>query len=207
MGMVTAYLFQYILKAPNWMAAVFIGAFIVPMAISIPFWVRLSRRFGKARSFTATLWALGVLYCLIYFGLGDWGFEGNPLLVALSCLFAGVLGVVSACGFVVAPSIKADIIDFDEYRTDQRKEGAYLAAWSFVEKSAAALAAVLLGAVLQLVDYSPNQEQTGSVKLALRSLYGLFPFVCYMAGALLFSRFRLDEAEHTRIRNILIERR
>ena len=72
-----------------------------------------------------------MLYCLLYFGLRDWGFEDNPQLIVLSVLPAGLLGVVSACGFVVAPSIKADIVDFDEYQTNERKEGAYLAAWSF----------------------------------------------------------------------------
>ncbi len=203
MGMLAAYLFQYILKAPNWMGAVFIAAFVVPMAISIPFWVRISRRFGKARSYTATLWALGVLYCLIYFGLSDWAYDASFKLIALSCLFAGVLGVVSACGFVVAPSIKADVIDYDEYQTDQRKEGAYLAAWSFVQKSAAALAAMLLGFVLQLVGDTPGEEQTGPTRFAIMALISFVPGVAYLVAAVVFGRFRLDEAEHARIRAIL----
>jgi GPH family glycoside/pentoside/hexuronide:cation symporter len=203
MGMLTAYLFQYILKAPTWMAPVFIAAFVVPMAISIPIWVRISRRFGKARSYTATLWVLGVLYCLLYFGLSDWGFEGNPGLIAISCFFAGVLGVVSACGYVVAPSIKADIIDYDEYRTNQRKEGAYLAAWSFVQKSAAALAAMLLGAVLQFAGYTPGEEQTSQTQFAIMALISFVPGTAFLVAAFVFGRFQLDEAEHTRIRAAL----
>ena len=173
------------------------------MAISIPFWVRISRRFGKARSYTATLWTLGVLYCLLYFGLADWGFEENPELVVVSCLLAGVLGVVSACGYVVAPSIKADVIDYDEYLTDQRKEGAYLAAWSFVQKSAAALAAMLLGAALQLVGYSPGGEQTDETEFAIMALISFVPGIAFLVAALVFGRFRLDEREHARIREVL----
>jgi len=203
MGMLAAYLFQYILKAPNWMAAVFIAAFVVPMAASIPLWVRVSRRYGKARSYTATLWVLGVLYCLLYFGLGDWEFEGHPEVIAVSCLCAGVLGIVSACGYVVAPSIKADIIDYDEYRTNQRKEGAYLAAWSFVQKSAAALAAMLLGAVLQVVGYTPGEEQSGQTQFAIMALISFVPGSAYLVAAFLFRRFHLDEAEHARIRAAL----
>ncbi len=203
MGLLTAYLFQYILKTPNEMIVVLIGGFVVPMAISIPFWVRISRRFGKARCYTATLWTLGVLYCLLYFGLRDWGFEDNPQLIVLSVLPAGLLGVVSACGFVVAPSIKADIVDFDEYQTNERKEGAYLAAWSFVQKSAAALAAVLLGGVLQFVGYTPGEEQSSQTQFAIMALISFVPGSAYLVAAVVFRRFELDEAEHTRIRAVL----
>ena len=200
MGLLTAYLFQYILKAPNWMAVVFIGSFAIPMAISIPLWVRISRRFGKARCYTATLWALGVLYCLLYFGLRPWGFEGHPELVALAVFLAGILGVVSACGIIVAPSIKADVIDYDEYRTNERKEGAYLAAWSFVQKSAAGLAAMLLGGVLQLAGYTPGEEQSPETVFAIRALISFVPGIAFLVAAVVFSRFKLDEAEHARIR-------
>lgn len=200
MGLLAAYLFQYILKTPNWMAAVFIGAFVAGVAASIPAWVRISRRVGKARCYTATLWVLGVLYCLLYFALDNWQFRDEASFIAASCLGAAVLGVVSACGFVVAPSIKADVIDFDEYQTDERKEGAYLAAWSFVQKTAAALAAVLLGIVLEFVGYAPGEEQTGSTRFAIIALISFVPGIAFLAAALVFGRFDLDEAKHARIR-------
>lgn len=205
MGMLAAYLFQYILKAPNWMMSVMVGAFVFPMAMSIPFWVRISRRFGKARCVTATLWILGVLYCALYFGMTEWQFE-NPAVIGLACSCAGVLGVVSACGYVVSPSIKADIIDVDEYHTNERKEGAYLAAWSFTQKTAAALAAMLLGAALEVVGYTPGVEQTGPARFVIAALISFVPGIGFMAAALLFGRFDLDEKEHLRIRTELDNR-
>jgi Na+/melibiose symporter-like transporter len=42
-----------------------------------------------------------------------------------------------------------------------------------------------------------------TVKVAMVTLYGLFPLVCYVIGAALFSRFKLDEAEHAKIRKVL----
>ena len=77
---------------------------------------------------------------------------------------------------------------------------AYFSAWNFVFKTAYGVTLMLTGYVLQLSGFEPNVEQTEEVKLALRSLYGAFPFVCYLGGALLFSRFTLDEDEHVRIR-------
>ena len=41
------------------------------------------------------------------------------------------------------------------------------------------------------------------VKLAMVSLYGLFPLVCYTIGAILFSRFTLDEKAYQVIRTEL----
>jgi Na+/melibiose symporter-like transporter len=59
---------------------------------------------------------------------------------------------------------------------------------------------VITGYVLQFAGFVPNEEQTMFVKLAIMSLYGLFPLVCYLIGAAVFTRFKLDEAEHQRIR-------
>ena len=100
-------------------------------------------------------------------------------------------------------SIQADVIDYDEYMTGQRKEGAYFAAWNFVFKSATGITIMITGWVLQFVDFQPNVEQTEQVKLAIRSLYAIFPLVCYLIGTALFMRFSLDEAEHHRIRAAL----
>jgi Na+/melibiose symporter-like transporter len=130
--------------------------------------------------------------------------QGDTLLISALAISAGV---AAGAGGTIAPSIQADVIDYDEYCTGERKEGAYFAAWNFVFKGSFGLTLMLTGYVLQLSGYQPNQEQTEAVKLALRSLYGLFPFACYLGAALLFSRFRLDEAEHTRIREALAKRR
>ena len=110
------------------------------------------------------------------------------------------------CGGTVAPSIQSDVIDFDEYRTGERKEGSYFAAWSFVFKGATGVMLGLTGFVLDISGFVPNQEQTMTVKIAMLTLYGIFPLVCYLIGSWLFRRFSLDEAEHGRIRAVLDER-
>ena len=107
---------------------------------------------------------------------------------------------------MIGPSVQADVIDFDEYQTGQRKEGAYFAAWNFVFKLATGVTLMLTGFVLQAVDFVPNQAQTESARLAIKALYSLFPLICYSLGTLLFLRFKFDEKEHRRIRAVLDER-
>ena len=59
----------------------------------------------------------------------------------------------------MAPAIKADIIDYDEFLTGERKEGAYLAVWNLVRKSSAAITALIVGWVLQFSGFEPNVAQ------------------------------------------------
>ena len=65
---------------------------------------------------------------------------------------------------------------------------------------------LLTGFVLQFAGFVPNEEQTMTVQVSMVTLYGLFPLVCYLIGAALFSRFKLDEKEHAKIRKALDER-
>ena len=115
-------------------------------------------------------------------------------------------GVAAGAGGTVAPSIQADVIDFDEYQTGQRKEGAYFAAWNFVFKASAGVTLILTGFVLEFSGFVPRAEQTEEVKFALRALFALYPFVCYLLGAFLLSRFALNESEYRHIREELDRR-
>ena len=115
-----------------------------------------------------------------------------------------ILGLGAGAGAVVAPSIQADVIDYDELKTGERKEGTYFATWNFVFKLATGITLVLTGFALDLAGFVPNVEQSVSAKRALLLLYGAFPMSCYLLGAYIFYRyFTLDEAAHARIREEL----
>ena len=70
-------------------------------------------------------------------------------------------------------------------------------------KSATGVMLLLTGFVLQAAGFEPNQEQSMTVQIAMVTLYGLFPLVCYAIGALLFRKFKLDENAHAEIRRQL----
>ena len=95
------------------------------------------------------------------------------------------------------------MIDYDEYRSGERKEGVYAAAQSFATKAANTLIILLTGFVLQLSGFVPNAEQTSTAKLAISGLLAGVPFSMFLLGAVLLSRFRLDAREHARIREAL----
>ena len=93
----------------------------------------------------------------------------------------------------------ADIIDYDEYLTGERKEGTYLAVWNLVRKFSSALPAMMTGFALTWLGFEPNVEQSEVVKFTMRALFGLMPAACYGIGTLLFLRFRLNKEEHAAV--------
>ena len=166
----------YVLRSEG-MSAGFLIAYAVPSVVLVPVWVRLARRFGKKHLWIFSMGLLTFAFSLMFF-VG----EGQEPLMYTLALLAGIGG---GCGAVVGPSIQADVIDWDELHTGERKEGSYFAVWNFVRKSATGITAMVAGVALQVAGFVPNAEQTESAKLAIRGLMALFPGVCFLIGTLL----------------------
>ncbi len=193
-GILTPYIAEYIIGRPE-KTVIYILLYLVPSVLSVPLWIPLSRRVGKK-----AMWIFSML--VTGFGFGGMFFLG-PGSDTLISVLAVICGLGAGSGAVVAPSIQTDVIDYDEYKSGQRKEGTYFATWNFVFKSATGITLMLTGMVLSLSGFVPNQEQGESAKLALLTLYAIFPLVCYIAGALIFTRFTLNESEYGKIRESL----
>jgi GPH family glycoside/pentoside/hexuronide:cation symporter len=192
----TLYVTQYVVGAPQW-APLIIFAYMLPSTASVPMWIPLSRRFGKIR-----VWMFGMVLTGVSFG----GMFFLPFLdtvearLTLIIVMAAFAGLAAGCGGTIGPSIQGDVIDYDEYQTGERKEGSYFAVWNFTYKSALGFMLLLTGFVLEAAGFLPNEPQTMTVQLAMVTLYGLLPLVCYGIGAALFSRFKLNEEVYATIR-------
>ena len=197
-GMLAPYVMQYVVGTPE-LNEVFVVTYFLPQFGLTPLWIWLGRYVSKKNLWLFSMVAMAVGYGSIFFI----GHESFLLLFLVIFL----LGLGGGCGAVVAPSIQADVIDYDEYLTGERKEGAYTAIWNFIRKAAAGVTAGVTGLVLQYSGYVPNAaDQTETVKTAILALMGLLPATCFAIGALIFTRFGLNEAEHRRIVQALRER-
>jgi GPH family glycoside/pentoside/hexuronide:cation symporter len=195
-GMLVPYLVEYVIPMKEQMVPILV-TYTLPQFLFAPLWMRLSSRVGKKK-----LWLWSLVVTSICF-LGFLPIEEPGFAIYF---IAFLLGTAAGCGPVVAPSINADIIDYDEYTTHERKEGSYLAVWNLVRKGAGSVTALITGWVLQMSGFEANVEQSEEAKFAIRALFCLLPAACYALGALLFARFTLGEAEHAKIRAVLDER-
>jgi Na+/melibiose symporter-like transporter len=195
-AVLTLYVTQYVVGAPLW-APFIILAYMLPSTASVPMWLPLSRRFGKIK-----VWIVG----MALYGLSFGGMFFLPFLdtvdarLTLIIVMAAFAGLAAGCGGTIGPSVQGDVIDYDEYKTGERKEGSYFAVWNFTYKSALGFMLLLTGFVLEASGFVPNQPQTMTVQISMVTLYGALPLLCYIIGAVMFSRFKLTEQEYSVIR-------
>ena len=199
LGMLAPYVMKYVVNAPE-LTEVFIMMYVIPTLAFVPVWIWASKRVGKKR-----LWVFAMVATML--GYVTMFFVAEASYVAVFAVVS-LLGIGSGCGAVVAPSVQADIVDYDEYMTGDRKEGAYVAVWNFLRKAAGGVTAMATGFVLQAVGYDGEAEQqSATTQTAIMALIGLLPAACYAIAIVMFSRFSLDEPEHRRIVTALEARR
>jgi GPH family glycoside/pentoside/hexuronide:cation symporter len=181
-GVMAPYVTEYWLGRPDlvaWMPASYVLAGIV----SVPLWVRVSRRYGKRDTWLATMLLAGAAFAGLFV-------YGDSIVASLALL--SLAGAAGGAGGVLSASILADLIDRDEQRTGERKEGVYSAAMGLVLKLGTSLAVAASGLVLSAVGFTPNAEQSEESVFGIRLLFAGFPCLGYVIGAAIFLRFPQD---------------
>ena len=123
---------------------------------------------------------------------GIW--QVGPGDLALLVTLLAVAGAAMGCGGVLGKALLADVIDLDERRTGERKEGVYSAASTLALKVGAALSIAASGPVMTVTGFTPNVEQSEESLLGIRILFAGLPCVGFLIGAWLFRGFSLAEA-------------
>ncbi len=185
------YLSDYVVETPG-STGIYLFSAIGASLMSIPAWIYLSKRFGKMPVWIFSLATKSVLFAILFFlGVGDF---------VLTLLIAVCFGLMNGCGSVVGPSLKADVVDWDEAETGERKEGSYFAAWNFVQKSAGGVAIWAIGIMLAMTGFVPNVTQSEETIFGMRLLVSVAPCLLHILAMGLMLRFSLDEAAHRNAR-------
>ncbi len=191
------YYVEHVLQSGR--ADLFLMLYLVTGVAFLPAWIALSRRIGKKNAWLlAMIVNTGVFLGVFFLGPGDEVIYG--LLVVGSGLgFGASLALPSA--------IQADVIDYDELLTGQRREGRYIGLWSIAKKIAAAAGVGIGLAVLGSAGYRPNADQSEAVILVLRVLYALVPCLCNIAAIAIIWKFPLNARAHREIHAAIESRR
>jgi GPH family glycoside/pentoside/hexuronide:cation symporter len=198
LGVLGPYVAQYVLKRMDLIAAL-PGVYTACLLASIPLWVMASRRFGKRQAWTAAMIGMA-----LSFGATIAVGENDVVLIIVMLVLAGLCG---GCGGPIGASMLADVIDADELATGERKEGAYTAAFTFAFQVGSGITVAMVGFALSLSGFVPNVAQTPTVVWTMKALFAGTPFAMLLIGALVLRRYALDEREHERIRQGLLEAR
>lgn len=183
-GSLAPYIAEYLLLRPD-VVGVLPASYVLAGIVAIPLWVRVAGRFGKRET-----WMAAMLLAAFAFG-GIWTVGPDDL--GLMLVLLAFAGAAMGCGQVLGKALLADVIDLDERRTGERKEGAYSAASTVVLKAGAALSIAASGPVMAATGFVPNVEQSAESLLGLRLLFAGLPCVGFLVGAWAFRGFSLEE--------------
>jgi GPH family glycoside/pentoside/hexuronide:cation symporter len=177
-------------------AAWMIGGFIGP-----PVLAAICRRLGKQPSM---LLALGIGFA----AYGATWFLYTPSLPWLQVLSSGSMAFVAASYYMLDQTIGADIMDYDELNTGKRREGAFSACGSWMNKAGNALGYFLAGQVLALTGFAADKAaQSPETIFWIRALLAGIPIAGVCLAALFWWRYPLTQQKVAEIRQQLEIRR
>lgn len=190
------YYVQYVLQSS--LADFFLLIYFVTGIVFLPMWVIGSKRYEKkAMWLSAMAINTGAFSGVFFLGPGDEMVYG--ILVFLSGIgFGATLAIPSA--------IQADVIDYDELKCGERREGLYIGLWSIAKKFAAAFGVGAGLALLGAAGYEPNMDQSESVVYTLRVLYALVPCCCNLLAMMIAYRYPITQGIHKEIRKRIEDR-
>lgn len=187
---------EHLVDAPG-QTALYLVAFVIPMTLSLPVWVRVGDRVDPMRAWRVGFLIAGCGFLMVASaGAGD-----QPWLA----FCAALIGIGHGASRVYAMSALARIADEDERRTGQAKTGMFFAASAFTEKCAVALASFVVGVALQASGFVAGDEPGFETRLVLRGASSVVPAVLMAAtwlmlgSSLLGSDSREDDPDVGRL--------
>ncbi|MFO7706635.1 MAG: glycoside-pentoside-hexuronide (GPH):cation symporter [Desulfobacterales bacterium] len=188
---------QYVLESPH--ADAFLLLYFFTGIVFLPGWVMLARRIGKKPAWLLSIGInTGAFVGVFFLGPGDAAVYG--VLVFLS-------GIGLGATLALPSSIQADVIDYDELLTGERREGRYIGLWSIAKKMAAAVGVGVGLSTLGLAGYVPNAPQPEEVRFALRVLYALVPSACNLAALAIALFYPITAPVHAQILEAVARRK
>jgi len=182
------FLVTVILKRPESSLGIFGIASTVGTMAAMPVWLSASRRFGKRNTYALAI-------SLYMPTILTWLLATPDETMAVFVLRGVVTGVATGGILLMAQSMLPDSIEQDFRRTGLRREGAFSAVYSFVEKTAFAFGPLVVGSLLSVMGFNRDAgtEQSGSAMLAIQLAAAVIPAIMGGLSALMLIGYRLDE--------------
>ena len=187
---------SHVLQLPEQAGSLLLAYFLSGI-VSVPIWVSISYRLGKAPAWAAGLALTSVLFLAVPFlGPGDfWPFLAVCVATGL-CLGADL---------ALPGSMQADVVDLDTLHAGSQRTGLFFALWGMATKLALALAVGVAFPVLDLVGFDAKAV-TDDARLGLSLLYGAAPIAIKLSAIALLWRYPIDAARQAQLRAELASR-
>lgn len=192
MGAAMAYFFVQYLQRDFDILAIFGLCVTVSVIFFSPLLVKFSKRYGKKAAYYLAA-GVNVSYAL------SWSISGPDEAVWFIYVRAALVGIAFGGNVVMAMSMLTDIINEDAGRTGVRREGAFTALYSFVEKLTGAIGPLIVGVALSFAGFNKDlpfdMPQGGDVDTALLLAVSWLPTFFNLVAVFLLSGYNLTEKD------------
>ena len=185
------YYFKYAVERPD-LIGLALTALTAAVAISMPVWTAVMKRTSKR-----TMWLSGAVvgvsgYILLWFSPS----EGTSMFLPIA-----VIGFGAGASYLGFWSMMPDTVEFGEWTSGIRSEGAIFGFVSLIQKGALGLAAAMLGELLSAIGYRANQPQTAETLEMMRLIMILGAGSLAVIAAFSISFYPIDRRMHARLQN------
>ena len=181
-----------------------LGIMLLTATLVLPFWNWLAHKLSKRSAYIIGLsfWILVEMAVLFI----------QPHQTGIMLLFAFLAGISVSTAHVMPEAMFPDVIDWDELRTNTRREGMYYGAINFMRKMSSAIATFLSLQILGWFGYQTppdgvsqfaQPELTVSV---IRVMTGPVIAVLLVIAILVARAYPLSRKRQIRIRALLLKR-
>ena len=178
---------------------VFLFLYFICAAVGVPFWVAVSKRFGKHRT-----WSFAMIMACAFF---LW----TPFLDAETVVWFYVIviatGFATGADLALPSAINADVIEWDALETGYTRPGLFFALWGTASKLSYALAVGIAFPLLDVAGFDTAGDNSESALMWLALLYG-GPCIAFKLAAIWTMRsYPITEEVHADIRKQLAARK
>ena len=197
-GGASAFYAQYVMGDIKWLGPIT----LVNSGISIvaaPFIPKAVDAFGKKALFQ---------WCGLFTVVGGLALFFTPTgAIAPALIFLGIKGIGAALINTLMFGLEADTVEYGEWKSGARSEGATYAVFSFTRKITQSIGGALGAAALAWGGYisasaaTPNPVQPASAVDAIRFTIGLLPAIAAAIAMVIFWKYPLTDQRFREIRN------
>jgi len=188
------YLLEYLHGVPKQDAIPLFLMFFAGSLASPVVWMKLSHCLGKKRSYMIAMVCWAVAFA---------GFAGAAWSPAALYVVVGLMGATSSGVLVLPGAILPDVIEWEQARTGERREGIYAGIAKFSWKIATGLCFLLVGHLLFLIGYDGEIQPTEAVLDGLRLLFVTLLSVLVIAALLIFRQFPITTTSYRELLRLI----
>lgn len=169
-----------------------LAIFLVPCKMVI-------NKIGKGATYALGL-AIASAALLVGFFLP---YGSTPLIYGIAI----VAGLGFSSQWVCPHSMMPDVIEFDELKTGERREGIFYGVWGMTGKVSGALGSAMCGWGLALFGYVKDVPQTDLSRLGIRLMFTVIPAVLLLVCVPMLIKYPITRESHAKVMAELAERR